>query len=230
MEELIPGVYRLPLGRLQAYAVLDGDGWTLVDCGKAGDGARIREGLAAVAAVPLARAVITHGHPDHYGALAALTAEGGVRAAAHRLDAPYVRGVSPMPEARLTDQERGFFAQATAGVPAAPSAMVDETLEEDDILRVGPGMRVIHTPGHTPGSIALLMTGATAVLFTGDTATSDGSSVILGPFNCDRAQTIASFRRLAELDFDLVCFGHGPPLGGEAGRAAFRRTAAPLHE
>jgi len=70
---------------------------------------------------------------------------------------------------------------------------------------------VVAAPGHTPGSIALHLPAA-RVLLAGDAAArgQDGS-VILGVFNVDRAAAIASFRRLAALDVEVACFGHGEP-------------------
>ncbi|MBX5489224.1 MAG: MBL fold metallo-hydrolase, partial [Mycolicibacterium hassiacum] len=64
------------------------------------------------------------------------------------------------------------------------------------------------------------------VLFTGDTVANVGSA-ILGTFNQNRAQTVESFRRLAELDADTACFGHGEPIVADVA-ARLRRAAATL--
>ena len=89
----------------------------------------------------------------------------------------------------------------------------------------GGGARVVHAPGHTDGSIGLHLPQH-GVLFTGDAVAAspvDGS-VMLGVFNVDRAQAVTSFRRLAALDTDVACFGHGVPVIGGAG-ATLRRSA-----
>jgi len=49
-----------------------------------------------------------------------------------------------------------------------------------------------------------------------DTIASHDGEPGLGVFNIDRRQTVESVVRLAQLDFDVVCFGHGPPLVGNA--------------
>jgi hypothetical protein len=54
---------------------------------------------------------------------------------------------------------------------------------------------------------------------TGDNIASLGGKAILGPFNVDRHSAIASFRRLAEMDVDIACFGHGDPIVREASHA-----------
>ncbi|MGH3758810.1 MBL fold metallo-hydrolase [Actinophytocola sp.] len=64
------------------------------------------------------------------------------------------------------------------------------------------------------------------ILFTGDTiARSPAGEVILGVFNQDEDRQLAAFRRLAELDVETACFGHGDPLVTDAG-AALREAVA----
>ena len=89
---------------------------------------------------------------------------------------------------------------------------------------------MLHVPGHTMGSIALYLPGR-KMLFSGDAA---ANALGLGPpsgpfgmFNEDREQVKESFRRLAQLDFEVACFGHGKPLDKEAS-LAFRRAADKL--
>ncbi|MDQ0989243.1 glyoxylase-like metal-dependent hydrolase (beta-lactamase superfamily II) [Streptomyces sp. V3I7] len=52
--------------------------------------------------------------------------------------------------------------------------------------------------------------------------------MIPGVFNLDRTQTLASFRRLAALETDVVCFGHGDPVLGRA--SAVLREAAKAYD
>jgi len=80
--------------------------------------------------------------------------------------------------------------------------------------------------GHTHGSIALHLPSH-GVLFTGDVVAAspvDGA-VILGVFNLDRSRAVASFRRLAALETEVACFGHGDPVTQRAG-AVLREAAA----
>ena len=113
----------------------------------------------------------------------------------------------------LSPTEEGFYAQAVGHVPDAGPSRVDRELEDDETLDEI-SARVISTPGHTDGSIAFYFPGE-KVLFTGDVATEQQGQVILGPFDLDRDAARRSFRRLADLDVDTVCFGHGSPLTGE---------------
>jgi glyoxylase-like metal-dependent hydrolase (beta-lactamase superfamily II) len=84
---------------------------------------------------------------------------------------------------------------------------------------------VVSTPGHTDGSVVFSFPDEKA-LFTGDVATSRDGQVLLGPFDVDRAAARRSFRRLADLDVETVCFGHGAPLTGDATETFRRATRA----
>jgi glyoxylase-like metal-dependent hydrolase (beta-lactamase superfamily II) len=86
---------------------------------------------------------------------------------------------------------------------------------------------VLAVPGHTNGSIAIHVRRH-GVLFTGDTIANVGT-VMLGTFNQDRARTVASFKRLAALEVETACFGHGEPITAAA-RTRLRDTAATLIE
>lgn len=85
---------------------------------------------------------------------------------------------------------------------------------------------VVEVPGHTPGSIAIYLPGE-RVLFTGDNIASVEGRPILGPFNVARHDAIASFRKLAQLNVEIACFGHGDPIVRNAG-AALNAAAARL--
>ncbi len=97
----------------------------------------------------------------------------------------------------------------------APAVPVDRELNDGDVLDFGGGAHVLAIPGHTEGSIAVHLPEH-GVLFAGDTIANVGT-VMLGVFNQDRARTVASFKRLAALDVETACFGHGEPIRTAAG-------------
>ncbi|MGZ6340193.1 MAG: MBL fold metallo-hydrolase, partial [Candidatus Limnocylindrales bacterium] len=102
---------------------------------------------------------------------------------------------------------------------------VDE--EIDDGADVPGGLRTIHTPGHTPGHLSFIWPDDGGVLIAGDAAARLLGRLGLGSVNADPAAARRSFGRLAELDFETACFGHGPVLRARA-NAAFRRRAERL--
>jgi glyoxylase-like metal-dependent hydrolase (beta-lactamase superfamily II) len=245
--ELVPGLlhmFRFGVG--QAYLWQDPGSLTLIDAGPPGEGPAIAQGLEdlGLGFGDLDRVILTHFHGDHAGSAADVAAWGSVTVMAHRADAPVIRGERPGPAPVLTDDERPLHARimaaaGAAGEPAAaansagnqsgsvarvPPCRVDQELAEGDLLDFAGGATVIGVPGHTDGSIAIHLP-AHRLLFAGDSvaATPDGR-VILGPFNVDRAQAIDSFRKLADLDVDVACFGHGDPLPADAA-AALREVA-----
>ena len=74
------------------------------------------------------------------------------------------------------------------------------------------GVRIIHTPGHTPGSISLHIPQE-RLLIVGDVIANRGKlSLPPKTFTVDMAQNIQSMKKIADLEFDIACFGHGAPL------------------
>ena len=117
----------------------------------------------------------------------------------------------------------------SAGVRAndPPPGLVDRELQDGDEIDLDGGASVVHVPGHTAGSIAVYLPGR-RLLFSGDAAVADPEGrLMVGVFNVDTQQARESFRRLAALDVDVACFGHGKPYDRDAS-IAFRRLAEKL--
>jgi glyoxylase-like metal-dependent hydrolase (beta-lactamase superfamily II) len=201
-----PNLTMLVIGGWQTYLWRDDDSVTLIDTGAPGSAAEI---LAAVPGID--RIVLTHGHVDHCGSAAELHDATGAPVLAGAGDAGVIRGTAAMPPPVLEDWEVPILQRVSAGLPdVAPPVPVDRELHDGDVLDFGGGAAVLAVPGHTEGSIAIHLTQH-GVLFTGDTIANVGT-VMLGTFNQDRARTVESFRRLAALDVETACFGHGEPI------------------
>jgi glyoxylase-like metal-dependent hydrolase (beta-lactamase superfamily II) len=224
---------RFPVGHV--YLWRDADGLTLVDAGAPGSAPAIAAAVRGLghATADVRRLVLTHGHADHVGAAAEIAAWGEVAVFAHHADAPVIRGEAAGPPPRLADWERPLFAEVGARLPAGPPApvRVDVELGDGDTVEFGGGALVVAVPGHTAGSIALHLPGP-RVVFTGDVVARDprtrdpGAPVVPGVFNVDPARAAASCARLAALDAEIACFGHGEPV--TAGAAGRLRAAAGL--
>ncbi|WP_329624823.1 MBL fold metallo-hydrolase [Streptomyces sp. NBC_01255] len=226
--ELIPITPRLHLLDYsigQAYLWRDEEELTLVDAGWAGSADATTEAIRAAGLDPdrLRRIVLTHCHRDHVGAAQELADRHGAEILAHRLDAPVVRGEAPVPEPDLLDWELPLYEHGLT-VPVAPPTRVDREVEDGEELGFGDGAVVVHTPGHTPGSLAVHLPRH-GVLFTGDTVASV-PDVMFGVFHVDRALAMESMRRLAKLAPSVLCCGHGAPVTSDT--AARLASAAGL--
>lgn len=214
-----PNLTMLRVHGWQLYAWRDGDSVTLVDTGAPNSGAEILTALPG-----LERIVLTHGHVDHCGSAAELHDASGAPVLAG--DTAVIRGEAGMPPPVLEAWERPILERVSADLPdIAPPVTVLHELHDGGTLDFGGGAEVLATPGHTEGSIAIHLPQH-GVLFTGDTIANVGT-VLVGTFNQDRARTVASFQRLAALDVETACFGHGEPITSGAG-ARIRETAERL--
>ena len=192
-------VERLVLGDLETncWLVSDGAGGPLVVIDPAGDDADAERLIEAVDDREVAWVVLTHGHFDHLGAVEPLVAATGAPIAIHEADAH-----------RITDPAPAGTGGALFGYDHV-SPPADRVLRDGDIVEAGAlSLQVLHTPGHTKGSISLVGHGH---LFSGDTlfAGSVGRSDFPGGDPRELAQSIAE--RLAPLpDETRVHPGHGP--------------------
>lgn len=162
-----------------------------------GSTSRYVEALAANN-LELLNIVNTHGHWDHIADNAALCNATGAPLCAHSWDA--TRLANPA----LTAENDGG-----SPLPIQPSK-ADRALQDGDILEVGSfKFEIIHTPGHTPGSVCFYES-ALAVVFTGDTLGRHWAGRTNAPGG-NLLQLTSSFARLAALpDATRVYPGRGP--------------------
>ena len=228
--ELIAGVHTIEdLGVGRAYLYQEGDRLTLIDSGMPASAKRIFGAIERLGRRPedLRQVVITHYHSDHTGALADVAERSGAQVLVHTLDAPVVRGERPPAGPSGDGALRLLYPLVARGAKPPKPTRVDRELADGDEIELDGGARIVHTPGHTPGSSAVFVP-ARRVLFAGDAAANlFGLRPPIGMFTEDRIAARASIKKLAQLDFDVVCFGHGKPLERDASRA-FRRLAEKL--
>lgn len=219
--EFAPQVHRIPAIAGSNAVLLAGEQMAVVDTGLPGNAERIVDYIQSIGRSPrdLRWIVLTHHHHDHSGSAAELRGLTGARIIAH-VDETLPAGDGLLLRQGTEAEHIPFWYRYVVGAPRRrtagidfPIITVDETLTEGDVLPVLEGVHVLHTPGHTPGSICLLVNGP-GVLFLGDSAINNRDRVSR-PLMWDRAkrrELDASLRRLREVDAQLASFGHGPPL------------------
>lgn len=216
-----------------AYLVEDDRGGVLVlDPGSPGAEA-LGAVLAAVAAIgrrasDVSGIVLTHLHADHAGGAAALRDATGAPVLMHEREAEALAAIRrglPAPDLEgwgVPPKRRPELA-AVAAAPSAPDlAAPDRVLDDGDLVDVsGRRLRVLWTPGHTPGSLCLHDEEA-GLVFTGDTVlpTVNSGLGLGGPVTSDPiADYLASLERLAALG-GLALPGHEHPFSDLADRCA----------
>jgi hydroxyacylglutathione hydrolase len=225
MIQIITGVYLLSsflgIGAWGAnvYLLVDND-LTLVDTGLPGRADLILEQVKELGYSPsdIKRIIITHHHADHIGSLAALKKATQAEIIAHSADAPYIDGTLPQPGPSRPQWLSRLLARFDWLWATEPVA-VDTLVNNGDELPILGGIKILHTPGHTPGSICLYLQSQ-KLLIAGDLlAHRFGLKLPSRSFTADITQEIQSVKRVADLDFDIICFGHGSPIMHDANHA-----------
>jgi len=221
--EVVAGLYRLPdIRGVNAYLWMprpnqsDPGETILFDCGWPWSGRGLTASLAELGCEPsdLQTIAITHGDFDHVGPLAALITESHVEIVAHELEAPRL----------ASDRWRTLPGAGTsldpmilAAGPAYrlwPPRPVQVTRPIQDDAEIGDGWIAMHTPGHTPGHTAFFHPAA-KVLIAGDALGSERRGHLRLPkrvYAEDWEAALRSVRKLADLQPEVICFGHGREL------------------
>ena len=220
--ELAPGVVRIPTigaASTNSFALLDADGSvTLVDCGLKRAPARIVAGLRAIGRHPgdVTRIVLTHAHTDHAGGAAEMAARTGAPVAVHEADAAYAEAGHPPPFERSL-----LVGRLMTRIPGGgfPPVAVGERLSDGQVLDVGGGLRIVATPGHTPGHVSLLHE-PTGTLITGD-ALFNVRQLRFSPrpLCTDFRLNEQTAHLLGELEYERVGFTHGTEITDGARKA-----------
>ncbi len=227
--EVLPGLYQVRTRGSRAYLIVEDD-ITLIDTGSPGSGERILRAVEELGRSPedIKHIVITHYHIDHVGGLPELQDWVPGKTGVHLAEAHHVESDRPLPNpfqhpwlARICEP---YLLRNDPG-----AARVDVILDDGDELPALGGMRIVHAPGHTAGSISLHFPNR-GVLLVGDAMQYKFGRLMLPSrlFTQDMAAATESIRKLATLDFETLCFSHFRPIlvGADRKVREFARTLA----
>jgi glyoxylase-like metal-dependent hydrolase (beta-lactamase superfamily II) len=211
-------IHRICASDANCYLVETGEGFVLIDSGWSTERAELTRDLEAAGCLPgrLQLVVLTHGDIDHAGNCAYLREAYGAAIAMHPGDVDLVaRGMEPRREwgSRLL----GVIMGGVASLSHRDVSMADfERFSPDVLVEEGNSLspygfeaQVLHTPGHTRGSICVLTAGGD--LFSGDTLMNARRWLLLGSLAEDHEALVASLDRLLDLPVETVYPGHLKP-------------------
>lgn len=172
------------------YLICDDSEVWLVDTGVAGSERTIFDYMKSLGrdAEEISLVIQTHSHPDHIGATQAVRESSGCRVAIHEAERGWIEDVELQQRQRPVPGFQTLVAQ---------SVTVDRILHDGDVLRLenGPALKVLHTPGHSPGSISLWCPNE-KVLICGDAVPLPGGI----PIYEDAVESVESLRKLLAVE------------------------------
>lgn len=164
------------------YLLIDGKRALMID---SGDGSNFKEIEGALDGLELIEIVLTHGHLDHIGGMYHLKKKGLLHEA----------------DLKMLDDLNSCFPEYSK----APHNIYE--LASEPIRFGGFELEIIHTPGHTPGSVCLFEK-KNKILFSGDTLFAGGFLGRTDLIGGNEMELMRSLERIKKLDYGILCPGH----------------------
>lgn len=227
MKQITSHLYQISMGPVNAFIIESNNELTLVDTGFKNSMEKIFAAIRKGGKDPerIKQIILTHSHPDHSGSAADIKNKLNIPVYIHGDDAELLeQGIG----GRLPHEvSPGFLNKILFNLfikksPNQTDALVaDEILKDGDIIPIADGIKVIHTPGHSKGHVALLLE-RDKVLIAGDLCANMmglGYSTVYE----SRLEGQESILKATAYDFNIAVFGHGKPLLGMANQKMMKK-------
>lgn len=214
--EITKGIHRIERVRgANAYLVLGVEGAVVIDTGMPGNEKRIAEYAKGVGVEPSALQFIVLTHPDidHSGSAAKLKSLTNAKVAIHEADAPRLAGEKKLKEVK---GPMGVLFSVMSPFMRFTPVRPDIHLKDSDRIL---GLAVIHTPGHTHGSVSLYKENE--AIFVGDALRTDSGGrprLPSGSMTVDMEQAKESVKKISTYQYKILLPGHGPPMTQDASK------------
>jgi glyoxylase-like metal-dependent hydrolase (beta-lactamase superfamily II) len=243
MTQVAEGIHRLTNGVSNFYLIEEQGGLVLVDAGAPKDWALLGQAVRQLGRqlTDLDAVLLTHAHTDHIGFAEQARADAGADVWVHDEDVQMARTGKVGPRDGKTSAYllRGAFWRTVlvlgrrGGIKIIPVKEVSG-FSDGQTLDVPGKPRIVHAPGHTEGSAAILLEER-GIMFTGDVLCTHnaytgrtGPQIMPSGLNADTPRALASLANLTGITAGLLLPGHGDPwVGGVPEAIRLARTAGP---
>ncbi len=220
-------VINIPMVRSNSYLIISGGKALLVDAGCPGKIKNFQTALKQnnLMFTDIVLVILTHTHYDHTGCLAEIKKRSGAKVLVHASEKGYLeKGLTPFPRGTM------WFSKIISGIgnilmvskskyqPVNPDIVVEG---DYDLGKYIPGAKVISTPGHTAGSISLVIRDEAA--FVGDTLFSVMPWGVFPPFANDIPELLKSWEMLIASGYRTFYLGHGKPINLQKLKASYKK-------
>ncbi|MDI3485234.1 MBL fold metallo-hydrolase [Methanolobus sp. WCC1] len=217
----------IPMGKSNAYLVSAPDLVILIDTGCSKNLKPLEQVLRQkeLQITDINYIVVTHAHYDHVGHLAEIREKSGAKVLAHRDAVDYLKnGHTPFPKGTMllfkiiSNAGNRFFSVGGKFTPVKPDILIEG---DYDLLKSELTIRIIHTPGHTSGSVCLIINDESAIV--GDTLFNVLPETVYPPFANDENELIKSWEKLLATGCSVFYPGHGKPFSRDKFRKCFEK-------
>ncbi|MBI3219318.1 MAG: MBL fold metallo-hydrolase [Bacteroidetes bacterium] len=222
MNSIIP-LSIAPMGMINCFLIKGSTHYILADTGVPNSEANILKQLKElrISKEEINLMILTHAHIDHFGSAARMKEILNVPVLAHRLDEPYFRTGQPdTTTMKPTEPIWNLLRKNLINKKTLPVS-IDIVMEADEVYSLHPwGVEgvVIHTPGHTKGSLSIILENGEAIIMD-----MMASGILLGgimlrsrvkhpPFHDDFKALHNSFTKVLSYPGDRYYLGHGGPV------------------